>query len=259
MDKNFLKRIWKESDNIIFSTKDSVELTADKFNNLVGRIVAVGPFYYYALNFLNLEKVTMEQQNPSLEAFFGIPANEMTLETLMSRIHPDDIPFIKQAENIIVEAIEKFYYKSVLDLKSSYCFRIKNKQGVYKLMLHQMMPIEVDSNGNFAYSINIHTNIEHITTINPRTISLFGFNGMPSFLGIDPYDKHIFDNKENKFTDRETEVLRCLASGYTSKEVSEKLCISEHTVKTHKRNILSKSEGKNMAQVIAESIKQGII
>ena len=211
MKKNFLDNIWKKSDNFISKQNNNVELSADKFNSLVGRIIAVGPFYYYALNFSNLKKVAMEQQNPSLEAFFGIPADEMTLETLMSKIHPDDIPFIKQAENIVAIAIQKFYHKSLLDFKSSYCFRIQNKQGEYKLMLHQMMPIEVDSNGNFAYSINIHTNIEHITTINPRTISLFGFNGMPSFLGIDPFDATIFDTKENKFTDRETEVLRCLA------------------------------------------------
>ncbi len=46
-------------------------------------------------------------------------------------------------------------------------------------------------------------------------------------------------------TAREIEVLRLVAKGYTSTEISEKLFLSEHTIKTHRKNIGYKLGLKN--------------
>ena len=126
-------------------------------------------------------------------------------------------------------------------------------------MLHQSIPIETDENGALAYFINMHTVIEHINTINSRKMSFFGFNGMPSFIVVDPYDENIFNKEENIFTSRETEIIRFIASGLTSKKISEKLFISEHTVRTHKQNILSKTTCKNFTELVVKSLNEGLI
>lgn len=52
-------------------------------------------------------------------------------------------------------------------------------------------------------------------------------------------------------TDREWEVLRLVAAGYTNREVGERLSISTNTVKFHTRGILEKLHLRNRAQVIA--------
>ena len=39
---------------------------------------------------------------------------------------------------------------------------------------------------------------------------------------------------------REKEIVACVAKGMTSKEIADKLCLSVHTVTTHRRNITSK-------------------
>lgn len=39
---------------------------------------------------------------------------------------------------------------------------------------------------------------------------------------------------------REREIIACVAKGMTSKEIADRLCISVHTVTTHRRNITSK-------------------
>jgi DNA-binding CsgD family transcriptional regulator len=256
---HFLAKTWEKSDAFMAQGKGEFILSKNKINNLIGRSISVGPFYYYVLNFCNFPDVTIEGKNESLIDFFGSDGSKMSLDLLISKMHPGDLPFIQKCEELVHQAITEVYADSLMDWKSSYCFRIKDKTGKYKLILHQSIPIETDENGALTYFINIHTNIEHITTINSRKMSFFGFNGMPSFIGVDPYEDHNFKTGENIFTARETEILRFIASGLTSKKISEKLFISEHTVKTHKQNILSKTTCKNFTELIVKSLNEGLM
>ncbi len=43
-----------------------------------------------------------------------------------------------------------------------------------------------------------------------------------------------------QLSQREIEIIGCVAKGMTSKEIADKLCLSVHTVTTHRRNITSK-------------------
>ena len=58
---------------------------------------------------------------------------------------------------------------------------------------------------------------------------------------------------------RERDVLGLLIRGYSNPEIAKKLNISEHTVKTHRKNAMTKTGSKNIAQLIATCIRQGIL
>mgnify|MGYP005841481695 CR=1 FL=1 len=60
-------------------------------------------------------------------------------------------------------------------------------------------------------------------------------------------------------TARELQVLRCIASGSSNREVAEHLAISENTVKNHLRSILEKLHLGNRVQAVAYAIRQGIV
>lgn len=47
-------------------------------------------------------------------------------------------------------------------------------------------------------------------------------------------------DEEPGLTAREVEIVRCIALGLSNKEIASKLCVSVHTVTTHRRNICSK-------------------
>ena len=49
---------------------------------------------------------------------------------------------------------------------------------------------------------------------------------------------------------REYEVLQQIASGLSNKEIGEKLCLSESTIKTHVSNLLVKLNAKGRTQAI---------
>ncbi|MBO0798156.1 MAG: response regulator transcription factor, partial [Blastocatellia bacterium] len=65
--------------------------------------------------------------------------------------------------------------------------------------------------------------------------------------------------QENELTEREVEVLRQLAHGYTNREIADALFISEETVKTHVANILSKLHLAHRTQALIYALKNGLV
>ena len=64
---------------------------------------------------------------------------------------------------------------------------------------------------------------------------------------------------DDPLTEREKDVLQCLAQGLTTAESAEELVISKNTVKTHVRNILDKLDVANRAEAVSVALKRGII
>ena len=60
-------------------------------------------------------------------------------------------------------------------------------------------------------------------------------------------------------SDREVEVLGCLARGQTTAQIAGALFISENTVKTHIRHILEKMEVSNRAEAVARAVQMDLI
>ena len=46
--------------------------------------------------------------------------------------------------------------------------------------------------------------------------------------------------RQDTLSQREKEIVVCIVKGMTNKEIADKLCISIHTVVTHRRNISKK-------------------
>ena len=66
------------------------------------------------------------------------------------------------------------------------------------------------------------------------------------------------DSYQN-LTDREREMIKLVAEGYTAKEIADMLVISLRTVETHKTNLMKKLDLRNKADLIRFAIRKGII
>lgn len=60
-------------------------------------------------------------------------------------------------------------------------------------------------------------------------------------------------------THREREVLQFAAEGHTTREISEQLCISHATVKTHLEHIYQKLGAHDRTAAVAKALREGII
>lgn len=60
-------------------------------------------------------------------------------------------------------------------------------------------------------------------------------------------------------TPRETEVLQLIIRGSTTKEISEKISLSEKTIETHRMNLFLKFDIKNVAGLVRKAILEGFL
>lgn len=66
-------------------------------------------------------------------------------------------------------------------------------------------------------------------------------------------------SKKVTLSDRENEILQLLYLGLSTNSISERLFLSPRTVETHRRNILSKTDSSNTAQLLHYALKNGLI
>lgn len=60
-------------------------------------------------------------------------------------------------------------------------------------------------------------------------------------------------------SERETDVLRLIALGYTNAEIAEKLYISVRTVETHRAHIQQKLGVSSRAELVRNALARGLV
>ncbi|WP_331730580.1 LuxR C-terminal-related transcriptional regulator (plasmid) [Kitasatospora sp. NBC_00070] len=71
---------------------------------------------------------------------------------------------------------------------------------------------------------------------------------------LSPMDMHL-----TGLSSREVEVLRLVADGRDTREIAEKLCYSERTVKNVLHDVTSRFQLKNRSQAVAYALREGLI
>ena len=65
--------------------------------------------------------------------------------------------------------------------------------------------------------------------------------------------------KEFRLSEREIEIIELIAEGYTSKDIGTRLFISEHTVKTHRKNIFQKTNVGDSDELVKWAMNNKLI
>lgn len=60
-------------------------------------------------------------------------------------------------------------------------------------------------------------------------------------------------------SDRESEIIKLIAAGGTNKQIAEELCLSNHTVTTHRKNIMQKLGVNNTAGIVMFAVKEKLV
>lgn len=254
-NKQILHNTWNRSADII--TKKNVKDPQVEPDGLLAKFFSAGPHYYYVIDFFDRQ---IKYMNPAIEKMLGIKPDLAKLDDIIARIHPDDIRYVAQAEATVLNYLYTNIGRSrVTDYKMSYCFRLRTAADSYRLFQHQAIILTTDEQGGFAKALNIHTDIEHLTSKNNYKATLSPLKAEQEYIHIDVLANNELTTLPLLFSKRETEVIRLIVQGHKSQQIADLLSISLHTVKNHRKNILQKAGVKSTGELVARCINEGLI
>ena len=64
---------------------------------------------------------------------------------------------------------------------------------------------------------------------------------------------------KEQLTLREMEVLQAIAKGFNTREIADLLHVSNNTIETHRKSLMSKLEARNAVDLVLKAINLGII
>jgi DNA-binding NarL/FixJ family response regulator len=62
-----------------------------------------------------------------------------------------------------------------------------------------------------------------------------------------------------RLTEREISIVRFIAQGYTTRQIGEKLTLSENTIRNHKVRIMRKLGVKNISGLVKHAVENGLV
>lgn len=212
----------------------------------------------YFLFVYNLKRGEFDYVSPEVESFLGHKRGDVTINLIVSSIHPEDLPWFLNFENKIVEFFQGLRPDQILKYKVRYDYRIRRASGEYIRILHQLVTLDFDPQyGGILRTIGVHTDITQLKKEGKPMLSLIGLEGEPSYIDI-AVDK-IFTPSPALISDREKEILHLLIEGNSSKKIADMLFISKETVSKHRKNILQKAKANSTPELVAMAITKGWI
>ena len=166
------------------------------------------------------------------------PSQELNIENL---VHPDDLEVVRRIDKKVWEFLDTLPEEEKLTYKYIYEMRVLEK-GKYVRMIYQTRLLAFKDDNFLAMGM-----IDLAPEQSANTSVRFQIKNCLTD-EIVPFA--IETATDVLLTPREREILALAKEGMFSKEISEKLNISIHTVNRHRQNILEKLQVDNIIEAI---------
>ena len=183
----------------------------------------------------------------------GYAENVITFDFLFKNIHPDDVEIVQRVtKNTILYSID--HPDNSIQNQLFITYRHKTNKGDYIKILNQISVFEMDKKGVLQ---SILIRLLDISFLDNTDNVNWDFKA--SGLDQKTFKKEIYKYTKTFFTPRERELIHEIVKGYTNKEIGAHLKISGHTVATHRKNILKKSNCHNFIELEIFCKGKGVI
>jgi len=209
----------------------------------------------------NTNKGNYEFISNNLEYATGLSKTELKekgIPYFLSLIHPDEIV----SWMLIIKELMEFYMVNyeVEDLKKlefQYNYRLRVDKDKYLNILENQVNLIADDHGKPIVGLGHFTVFGQGKRKPMKAVARF-LNSKNEYETV--YRK-IYGSSllEEGISNRERDILRLLAIGLTNDQIAEKLFISVHTVKTHRKNMLAKCNVKNITELAVKCMQEGIL
>lgn len=202
----------------------------------------------------DLLKVQVFHASQGYYDFYGdIPMESYPLVNF-ERSHPSTKERHSVARNKLFKLSQDMYNNKWTNMFVTTNLIIRNRFEKYIDLMFQCYLVYSELPYHSVFVVMVHTDISNIAQMK---------HGYHFYSGTDESYFRFPDMsllmKGNIFTNREYEIINCIAEGLDSEQIADKLFLSKHTVNTHRRNILNKTGKRNTHELILDLKQKGII
>ncbi len=242
----YLLRYQFREENLDYSLvekhKTALQVLADIGNSGVNLFdISKREIVFYSLNFGQQLGYTRSDYEKDGQTFF------------MHKLHPDDALKLSLNSISIYKIFDNFSSEDKLNHKLVSEYRMLNAKNQYVRLIEQHQFIELDKTGQIWLLlgiVDISPNQEEFNGIKTQIINFKTGKTIPW---------EIPQKIEYELTKRELEILRLVKDGLLSKEISNLLSISLHTVNTHRQRFLEKLGANNSIEAVMFASRFGLL
>ena len=185
--------------------------------------------------------------------FLELFGSHADIEQADGKVHPEDIELLLHHAVLAM----KYVYSHREDMKK-YKFiteyRLRNASDEYVRVIEQQSILETDKAGNAWLALSVIDLSPDQSAFKPVTSVILNV-GDNTLFSI----QALYDARKTVLSPRETEILQLIKRGRLSKEISEQLGISIHTVNTHRQKILEKLNAGNSMEAVRYASALGLL
>ena len=203
---------------------------------------------------MNLTEVKIVYASKRSMEMVGVEPAKLTPYEMMNAVHPENEYRFGMGRSKLLSLDKDLYISQKGSALLSTNIKMQRPDKGYSNLLFQCYLFYTPIPHRSVFEIQVHTNID---SYNNRK-SLFHY-----YVGNDLSLFRFPDEKLLKigliYSERELEIIKMIESGLSSKEIADNLCLSVHTVNTHRSNILAKSDKAQISDLIYELKEQGLL
>lgn len=195
--------------------------------------------------------------SPNFKEYFGYEVESGDVDAegdiVESLIHPDDVVVLVNLQKRVFDYIYDLPLEERADYKHIFEFRALGADKTYKRVILQYHILEGAASRDYILILGVIDISPDQNLNDPVKFRLVNFK--TGKIVMIP----VIEETDVALTKREIEILKLVNEGMLSKEISDKLSISIHTVNRHRQNIMEKMNVDNVMEALNYSRKLGLI
>ncbi|WP_436515119.1 response regulator transcription factor [Ekhidna sp. To15] len=252
-----------DSYNDIFSTFQEFKgETLEKHVEKLRRLDELIPHSETFFCVTNTSSQAFEYISKNFEPTMMLTADQMLeggMKFWWNQMHPEEMStWLQSLKDLMIFTMQNIALEDRRRMTYTWNYRAKDGNGIYKNIIQHTTPMFFDDEGKPIVGLAHYSVLEaHEILPIQATAKILNSNDEYETLFYQMYGGQKL--LVGDITHRERDILRLISFGFTNDEISDKLNISTHTVKTHRKNVMTKTGSKNTTQLIAMCIRQGVI
>ncbi len=166
---------------------------------------------------------------------------EERMVTILDLLNKEYAKFPYESVEWFTKVLQEIPFEDRVNMKIHHsCMRFTRLDGVPICIFSQGMPIQIDEQRNFNYTLNYVQNIHHLIKKDfPYYWIRFAYGQLKEFVQTFHSDDKLY-SKNDLLSKREKEILMLIAEDMDTKTIAEKLFISVNTVGNHRSNMIER-------------------